>query len=307
MESRKRVFAAAAVAAVFGAAYLHYSLDWGDGDDDEGGEQRRGSEPNLPRARILGGVAAIRENKTTGASEFLPISRRENGEHGHFKRKLIPLERGVTLRELGIAESKDWHLSHSALELMGKVSGERGICINSTACYSEMRDLHESTTLHVEIPKLPATGENILVSDEFNLDSVCIGDVIEIEGLDSIRLTVTCVRVPCKRYKMYYNSKAVYERIFRRGLAGFFVKVQGTGRLTDAHQSLRVVKRPHPNWTLRRLYSLLYGQGDPESKTPKWVGTKDELQELLGIPELMDFQYKDRLKELVKQSAWLSR
>merc|ERR1712232_1279200 len=151
----------------------------------------------------------------------------------------------------------------------------------------------------VAVPDKPATGENILVGSEFNIDTLCLGDTIVCDDLEPVATTqhettkkrntefvVTHVRRPCQRFVKVY-SEETYLRIMQRGLAGIFLAVKGGDCGDDDNEGerksilrtdgarLRVTERKHPNWPLRRLNSLVYGKSGFDKK-PAWQGTDEE-------------------------------
>lgn len=64
------------------------------------------------------------------------------------------------------------------------------------------------------------------------------------------------------------------------------------------YASLRV-ERPHPEWP-RRINRLVYGQTGFDK--PHWLGTNRELDELLAVPELAHWQWRDFLVEVKQHS-----
>ena len=54
--------------------------------------------------------------------------------------------------------------------------------------------------------------------------------------------------------------------------------------------------RPHPEWTLKRLGDLLYGEASVAREGwVAWSGTEDERQTLIAMPELAMHEWKDAL------------
>lgn len=54
--------------------------------------------------------------------------------------------------------------------------------------------------------------------------------------------------------------------------------------------------RPHPEWTLKRLGDLLYGQASVDREGwVSWSGTEEERQALIAMPELAVHEWKDAL------------
>lgn len=141
----------------------------------------------------------------------------------------------------------------------------------------------------------------MLVTEEFNVDTVCVGDVVEVEtSTTPVVLTVTHPRRPCHRFANKYGSRDHFFGFMHRGLAGIFCSVKTSGTLDIANARVTVVARPHPQWTLRRCNALIYG-ATQWNKEPFWRGTPSELDELIALPELGSWQWKEYLQTL-KQS-----
>ena len=63
--------------------------------------------------------------------------------------------------------------------------------------------------------------------------------------------------------------------------------------------TLSLVARPYPKWSVKRIGDLLYsGGGVPTEAWANWDGTREELQELLEMPELAHIEWKDVMKDL---------
>jgi MOSC domain-containing protein YiiM len=253
----------------------------------------------LPRATVVGPLGL--RVSDSGISSVI------GGKLGHFSRDLVEpgtrqdkdggQKATVTFDSSGIQGSRDWHRGTDAKKRTARVVEERAVCINSVAHYREMREWGWPASFwKIPIPKAPRTGENILVSDGFNVDTLCLGDVITCDEVPSLRLVVTHVRRPCMRFAVVF-SKRTFLRIMHRGLAGIFLSVKSRGTLETAGATLRVVERPHPQWPLRRLNKLVYGRTGFD-KLPRWQGTPAELEELLAIDELGMFQWKDFLQKI---------
>jgi len=255
--------------------------------------------PGLPKTQIIGPVV-IRNQRTFSASPYsIHDCTFEQAKKRHFVRKSLPYraDSPVKFNRQGIDGSFDWHRSEDAENRASRTVEERAICINSTSHYYQMRSFYEpSSFFRVRIPSYPETGENILVGPEFNIDSLCLGDVIACDQAPTLKLVVTHVRRPCQRFASLY-SKQTFLRIMRQGLGGVFLAVKNPGELSISEATLYVIERKHPEWPLKRVNRLIYGESGFD-KQPKWLGNDSELDALLRIPEFGEFQWKDYLRSV---------
>jgi MOSC domain-containing protein YiiM len=85
------------------------------------------------------------------------------------------------------------------------------------------------------------------------------------------------------------------------GLAGIFFRVLVQGPLCVG-DSLVLTSRPHPAWNLTRVSTLLYGERVfRASARASWLGTDEELAELLSIEELGELEYRDAARAVAEQ------
>lgn len=92
-----------------------------------------------------------------------------------------------------------------------------------------------------------AFGENLLV-DGLRDQTVCIGDRFT---LGETELQVSCARVPCATLAQRHGRKDVVTRVFEEGRGGWYYRVLKEG-LVAPGQELRLLERPHPEWTVQR-------------------------------------------------------
>jgi MOSC domain-containing protein YiiM len=92
-----------------------------------------------------------------------------------------------------------------------------------------------------------AFGENLTVSG-LTEDTVCIGDVLEI---GQARLQITQPRQPCSTLARRHQVREMIAQVQRNGRSGWYLRVLREGYLA-AGQSLALVDRAHPEWTIRR-------------------------------------------------------
>jgi MOSC domain-containing protein YiiM len=118
-------------------------------------------------------------------------------------------------------------------------------------------------------------GENLSLNgvDETN---VCIGDLWE---TDAVRLEVSQPRGPCKAISRVWNQPDLMERATDTGRVGWYLRVQREGELTRG-ETLRLVARPNPEWTVARVFRLRTGAdrdaaalealAELEALSPEW-------------------------------------
>ena len=113
-------------------------------------------------------------------------------------------------------------------------------------------------------------GENFVVSG-LHEDNVCIGDLYKI---GTTLLEVSQPRKPCERLSHNTKNENTREVIRQSGWTGWYVRVIEEGEIHQGDE-LILQHRPYPEWTIRRLNTLL--------SAPSSVA---ELEEALAIEEL---------------------
>ncbi|HLT21386.1 MAG TPA: MOSC domain-containing protein [Thermomicrobiales bacterium] len=123
----------------------------------------------------------------------------------------------------------------------------------------------------LERPDLPhgAFGENFTI-EGLDEDSVSLGDTFEV---GEVVIQVTSPRGPCWKIAMRHRISTLTARVEELGWTGWYHRTLQQGYV-EAGQELRLVARPHPEWTVRRLAETLRGR-DAEA-----------MRELAAIPEL---------------------
>ena len=102
-------------------------------------------------------------------------------------------------------------------------------------------------------------------------DNVCIGDRYKI---GTTLLEVSQPRKPCERLSHNTKNENTREVIRQSGWTGWYVRVIEEGEIHQGDE-LILQHRPYPEWTIRRLNTLL--------SAPSSVA---ELEEALAIEEL---------------------
>lgn len=98
-----------------------------------------------------------------------------------------------------------------------------------------------------------AFGENISTRG-LTEENVCIGDQFT---LGSARLEVSQGRQPCWKLNDRFDVADMARLVQATGRTGWYYRVLQAGD-TTAGDMLTLIARPHPDWTLRRLNTLLF-------------------------------------------------
>jgi MOSC domain-containing protein YiiM len=96
-------------------------------------------------------------------------------------------------------------------------------------------------------------GENLstLGMDE---NSVCLGDIFHI---GSARIQVSQGRKPCWKLNHRFGIPDMARRVQDSGRTGWYYRVLDEGGIAPDDE-LTLIERPHPNWPLARLISVIY-------------------------------------------------
>lgn len=100
-------------------------------------------------------------------------------------------------------------------------------------------------------------------------------------------LQISSPRRPCsrvdQRFGRTFSLSGVRAEAARTGCAGIMMRVLQPGTLAKG-DSMRVMQRPHPEWSVARVAALLYGHptacmmyASRDVKISEWMGTMDEL------------------------------
>ncbi len=114
-------------------------------------------------------------------------------------------------------------------------------------------------------------GENLTIegADE---ESVCLGDRYQI---GSVELEVSQPRQPCWKISRRWELKTLLKEVTQTGRTGWYLRVAREGTLR-ANDEVVLIKRPYPEWSIRRANDLLFGRESNHSATI----------ELMSIPTL---------------------
>jgi MOSC domain-containing protein YiiM len=98
-------------------------------------------------------------------------------------------------------------------------------------------------------PDVPygAFGENFTVAGVTEGDA-CLGDAWR---AGSALLQISQPRKPCRNISRFWRRPELLRLVERTGRHGFYLRVLEEG-VVEAGQEIRLVERPHPEWTVRR-------------------------------------------------------
>lgn len=123
-----------------------------------------------------------------------------------------------------------------------------------------------------------AFGENLLV-EGLSDQTVCIGDRFEVGETE---LQVSCARVPCATLAQRHGRKDIVPRVFETGRGGWYFRVLREGLIVPG-QELRLMERPHPEWTVIRALQARWRKAENPAEAhalaqvaalnPKWKAT----------------------------------
>jgi MOSC domain-containing protein YiiM len=114
-------------------------------------------------------------------------------------------------------------------------------------------------------------GENLSITG-LDESSVCIGDTWR---LGATLLQVTQPRQPCWKLARRWRIKDLAARVVENGKCGWYLRVLEQGTI-EAGQTLQLVERPRPEWTVARAHVLMHHQ------KRDW----EQSLELAALPEL---------------------
>lgn len=98
-----------------------------------------------------------------------------------------------------------------------------------------------------------AFGENLVVEGAAEAD-ICLGDRWRLGGT---LLEVSQARQPCWRLNLRFERPDMARRVQASGRTGWYFRVIEPGEIAPG-QTARLVARSHPEWSLDRVWRLLY-------------------------------------------------
>jgi MOSC domain-containing protein YiiM len=99
-----------------------------------------------------------------------------------------------------------------------------------------------------------AFGENFTVARVTERDA-CLGDVWRV---GTALLQIAQPRKPCRNISRYWHRAELLRLVMRSGRYGFYLRVLEEG-VVRAGDEIRLVDRPHPEWTVHRATAARLG------------------------------------------------
>lgn len=108
----------------------------------------------------------------------------------------------------------------------------------------------------LEIADFPfgAFGENLTVIGAKE-DDICVGDIHQI---GTATLQVSQPRSPCWKLARKWDMPDLPKRLVISGRSGWYYRVLNEGTV-DSEQDIKLLERPLPDWTIRRICDVTYG------------------------------------------------
>jgi len=100
-----------------------------------------------------------------------------------------------------------------------------------------------------------AMGENLTLAGADEA-SVCIGDRFAIA---QCIVEISQPRQPCWKIARRWGVKTLTKRVTQTGRTGWYLRVLQTG-LIETGEEMKLVDRPHPNWTVARANDVMFGR-----------------------------------------------
>jgi MOSC domain-containing protein YiiM len=105
-----------------------------------------------------------------------------------------------------------------------------------------------------------AFAENLTIAGQDETD-VCIGDRYRIgdDYTEAVDLEVSQPRQPCWKISRRWQHKTLTKKVADTGRTGWYFRVLKDGRV-QLDDSIHLLERPHPNWTIARANDVLLGR-----------------------------------------------
>ena len=226
----------------------------------------------------------------------------------HFRRHPAP---SISVDATDIGPSSNYPPSHQGFAATLAEPNERALLCTTVEGYQKLADGLPDYAEHFGASR-PGSGEQLHV-DGLEQWECCIGDVFAVAG-KTTRLQVSSPRRPCDKWNMTHNPGDPTHRLGHEAdvpdgnvrhwclthtLGGIFFRVLDAGDIAVG-DTLELVERPYPQWPLKRVGDLLYGQAgvhpDTFMKGEAWSGSTEELDELLAMKELATAEWKEVLQ-----------
>ncbi len=140
-------------------------------------------------------------------------------------------------------------------DLVHRGGPDRALLIYSARHYPEWES-HANRSL-----EFGSFGENLTVSDVTELD-VCLGDIW---ATKDIEIEVSQPRLPCFKLARRLNWPGLNVEVIKNRKGGWYTRVLKQG-MVERDQTLRLVDRSHPTWTIDRAIRLY--MSEKKTRTP---------------------------------------
>ena len=183
-----------------------------------------------------------------------------NGEPWTTAYVKTPVKGPVALHELGLEGDEQKHKRFHGGE-------HRALLVYPVEHYPRWRQ-----ELGRDLP-YGSFGENLAITGIGDESQVCLGDIYQIG--ESVRIQVSQPRQPCEQIYMHLRIRGIRQRVDETQRTGWYARVLTPGTL-EAGQSVELLSRPHPEWTIIRAQQVKH-----QRKT-----RRDEALALAALPEL---------------------
>ena len=114
----------------------------------------------------------------------------------------------------------------------------------------------------LERPDFPhgGFGENFTIAG-LSEAKVCIGDTYQI---GEVRAQVSQPRGPCWKIARRWRIEDLTARVLASGRTGWYLRVLTEGYV-ETGQSVALLDRPYPEWTIARVNGIIHHRGDPDT------------------------------------------
>jgi MOSC domain-containing protein YiiM len=202
----------------------------------------------------------------------------------------------------GLINGFFWHTTAAEV-----IMEDRAILFQSTEHYEQLQQDPQFKSCFDDIDYMdsPSFGEQVIVKG-CDSSQLAIGDVFQVEGgLSPLVVEITSPRKPCSHVNKRHGSSNGMQGMKRHALthclAGWFARVLVAGELQDGMKLVRT-NHPNPKWTLSYISKALYTQGsqmDLAMCRAHWNGEKSELEELVSLPSLCEYEWKVEARKLL--------
>jgi len=211
----------------------------------------------------------------------------------------------------GLVNGYFWHLGNNNTDPDKKrgLMEDRAILFQSEEHYERIiKDPRFSSCFDdIDYKTTPSFGEQVIVQG-CDSSQLAVGDIFEVEGkLSPLIVEITSPRKPCyhvnKRHGSAKGTTGMQRHALTNSLSGWFTRVLVGGELRDGMKLIRT-QHPNPKWTLAEVSTALYAEGsklDFAMCKAQWNRSKSELQELVNLPQLGKYEWKDEAEILLKR------